>query len=131
MMLLVFAATPPRPGAESNADPRTVFFSSRRRHTRLQGDWSSDVCSSDLMSQGEAVLGHTAAINGIFRLTVWGDFKIGRASCRERVEIWVVAVGVQKQRQIVQARERPVKESAAGRLRRCSAHVDDLSRAPL
>src|SRR5256885_2160048 len=25
----------------------TCFFSSRRRHTRLQGDWSSDVCSSD------------------------------------------------------------------------------------
>src|SRR5205807_2867881 len=24
------------------------FFSSRRRHTRLQGDWSSHVCSSDL-----------------------------------------------------------------------------------
>src|SRR5205807_7631589 len=24
-------------------------FSSRRRHTRLQGDWSSDVCSSDLL----------------------------------------------------------------------------------
>src|SRR6266487_4670934 len=24
------------------------FFSSRRRHTRLTGDWSSDVCSSDL-----------------------------------------------------------------------------------
>src|ERR1022692_4989460 len=24
------------------------FFSSRRRHTRLQGGWSSDVCSSDL-----------------------------------------------------------------------------------
>src|SRR2546426_8400925 len=29
------------------------FFSSRRRHTRLQGDWSSDVCSSDL---GQTVL---------------------------------------------------------------------------
>src|SRR5256885_3860860 len=30
--------------------PISVFFcfSSRRRHTRLQGDWSSDVCSSDL-----------------------------------------------------------------------------------
>src|SRR5215467_15854564 len=26
------------------------FFSSRRRHTRLQGDWSSDVCSSDLQA---------------------------------------------------------------------------------
>src|SRR5436189_5999727 len=24
------------------------FFSSRRRHTRYSGDWSSDVCSSDL-----------------------------------------------------------------------------------
>src|SRR2546426_2623278 len=30
------------------------FFSSRRRHTRLQGDWSSDVCSSDL--EHEAIL---------------------------------------------------------------------------
>src|SRR5256885_4877671 len=32
------------------------FFSSRRRHTRLQGDWSSDVCSSDLrpLSSGDA-----------------------------------------------------------------------------
>src|SRR5205807_2893797 len=28
------------------------FFSSRRRHTRLQGDWSSDVCSSDLLKSG-------------------------------------------------------------------------------
>src|SRR5256885_11144168 len=27
----------------------SFFFSSRRRHTRLQGDWSSDVCSSDLV----------------------------------------------------------------------------------
>src|SRR6266446_7836859 len=27
------------------------FFSSRRRHTRLQGDWSSDECSSDLVAR--------------------------------------------------------------------------------
>src|SRR5207248_7117860 len=27
------------------------FFSSRRRHTRSYGDWSSDVCSSDLYPQ--------------------------------------------------------------------------------
>src|SRR5205807_6255565 len=33
------------------------FFSSRRRHTRLQGDWSSDVCSSDLDVIGKYVLG--------------------------------------------------------------------------
>src|SRR5205807_5909780 len=30
-------------------DDLLFFFSSRRRHTRLQGDWSSDVCSSDLV----------------------------------------------------------------------------------
>src|SRR5256885_3764610 len=34
------------------------FFSSRRRHTRLQGDWSSDVCSSDL------VLDELGAVDG-------------------------------------------------------------------
>src|SRR5699024_5705518 len=28
------------------------FFSSRRRHTRSKRDWSSDVCSSDLGSNG-------------------------------------------------------------------------------
>src|SRR5437762_4054329 len=28
------------------------FFSSRRRHTRYIGDWSSDVCSSDLIGSG-------------------------------------------------------------------------------
>src|SRR3712207_6912195 len=35
------------------------FFSSRRRHTRYWRDWSSDVCSSDLMvnRQAEQVLG--------------------------------------------------------------------------
>src|SRR5437763_13885983 len=33
------------------------FFSSRRRHTRYIGDWSSDVCSSDLTDSN--VLGAT------------------------------------------------------------------------
>src|SRR5690348_18318223 len=32
------------------------FFSSRRRHTRWTGDWSSDVCSSDLMDRQFAKL---------------------------------------------------------------------------
>src|SRR5437879_9295875 len=30
------------------------FFSSRRRHTRYIGDWSSDVCSSDLAREADA-----------------------------------------------------------------------------
>src|SRR5256885_14655649 len=44
------------------------FFSSRRRHTRLQGDWSSDVCSSDLVQGGGhrayQVLGQRACADG-------------------------------------------------------------------
>src|SRR5256884_9391410 len=33
------------------------FFSSRRRHTRCSRDWSSDVCSSDLiLKQGEVLI---------------------------------------------------------------------------
>src|SRR5437762_3689789 len=32
------------------------FFSSRRRHTRYIGDWSSDVCSSDLERQRRALV---------------------------------------------------------------------------
>src|SRR5256885_9373942 len=54
------------------------FFSSRRRHTRLQGDWSSDVCSSDLAERIDSGLavrvypaflyaGHPlASVNGSF-----------------------------------------------------------------
>src|SRR5688500_19168897 len=46
------------------------FFSSRRRHTRLQGDWSSDVCSSDLATAEiqayyGAETGLEAALNAI------------------------------------------------------------------
>src|SRR5690348_17007010 len=37
------------------------FFSSRRRHTRWTGDWSSDVCSSDLAEQVFASVDGTGA----------------------------------------------------------------------
>src|SRR5688500_19293510 len=37
------------------------FFSSRRRHTILQGDWSSDVCSSDLYDSGRVFLAGDSA----------------------------------------------------------------------
>src|SRR2546430_7665098 len=45
------------------------FFSSRRRHTRFDCDWSSDVCSSDLLT-GFA----TAPWQIAFGLTVTGMF---------------------------------------------------------
>src|SRR2546430_13410326 len=35
-------------GDHEVADDLVFFFSSRRRHTRFDCDWSSDVCSSDL-----------------------------------------------------------------------------------
>src|SRR5207248_8094902 len=35
---------------------RFFFFSSRRRHTSSYGDWSSDVCSSDLVERRVAVV---------------------------------------------------------------------------
>src|SRR6266481_8023869 len=68
------------------------FFSSRRRHTRWNCDWSSDVCSSDLFhnpysSKIEAVylfpLPHNAAVND-FIMTI-GERCI-RGIIRERQE---------------------------------------------
>src|SRR5256885_2728432 len=92
-------------------DYRFFFFSSRRRHTRLQGDWSSDVCSSDLEVDQKYYLtlrhGVAADVRYLItpnpssllllaeKLTAFADnlihdvrkgtVKIGRASCRERV----------------------------------------------
>src|SRR5690606_39861139 len=46
------------------------FFSSRRRHTRFSRDWSSDVCSSDLMKDAmdaaisKLIVGQTASSQG-------------------------------------------------------------------
>src|SRR5262249_56674335 len=49
------------------------FFSSRRRHTRLVSDWSSDVCSSDLAPR---VSSRSAASR------MWSDPLTGSASSR-------------------------------------------------
>src|SRR5258705_12668995 len=38
----------------TNTNSGFFFFSSRRRHTRCLSDWSSDVCSSDLVIIREA-----------------------------------------------------------------------------
>src|SRR5207245_3847671 len=91
------------------------FFSSRRRHTRCYRDWSSDVCSSDLTmatrkkakpaagpdleitivpnepaapKQDHVNVRGRAGINS--EVVTHLNRKIGRASCRERVEISVV-----------------------------------------
>src|SRR5690348_17376037 len=43
--------------------PHFFFFSSRRRHTRWTGDWSSDVCSSDLEAGPVPTAGGTGALD--------------------------------------------------------------------
>src|SRR5690625_7450933 len=93
------------------------FFSSRRRHTRWPRDWSSDVCSSDLVRHGVIAmeLGYYAMANIHWQeadkfadklAQITPDMvskaaqrwlipermaEIGRASCRERVEVRGVA----------------------------------------
>src|SRR5438132_11470489 len=75
------------------------FFSSRRRHTRSLCDWSSDVCSSDLATCGWT---RWALRSRTSTPSAGGEqpkrTKIGRASCRERVEIWGVAGLVKKKK---------------------------------
>src|SRR5205807_5476708 len=56
----------PSPRRRRQDTAEAFFFSSRRRHTRLQGDWSSDVCSSDL--DGEDLLG--LAVGALLRLVL-------------------------------------------------------------
>src|SRR5205085_3860813 len=43
------------------------FFSSRRRHTRFDCDWSSDVCSSDLLSRQNVVMSAACASRAVTR----------------------------------------------------------------
>src|SRR5437868_8886485 len=50
------------------------FFSSRRRHTRSKRDWSSDVCSSDLIDQAVVVDGRFRP-GGHDHLGVVGDIR--------------------------------------------------------
>src|SRR5690348_17824282 len=55
------------------------FFSSRRRHTRWTGDWSSDVCSSDLITETLGIVaGEIIGPVGIEFRMVSDKMKIGR-----------------------------------------------------
>src|SRR5437763_9386297 len=63
------------------------FFSSRRRHTRYIGDWSSDVCSSDLSPtaiSGCAGGGSGAACSASTRLAASAASSTSRWRSEER-----------------------------------------------
>src|SRR5699024_11991795 len=70
------------------------FFASRRRHTRSKRDWSSDVCSSDLMysSTAEDVPAPTGTDPGsmdplaVLEYMAWPDFAAGGALACDRSE---------------------------------------------
>src|SRR5207248_7871587 len=102
----------PGPGPNPSRNPPRpwpiFFLSRRRRHTRSYGDWSSDVCSSDLVldrvvAGGDDEIGavepardrvaQLEADRSQRELVVPGDAQIGRASCRERGELSVVPGG--------------------------------------
>src|SRR2546430_6283475 len=55
------------------------FFSSRRRHTRFDCDWSSDVCSSDLR----------ANVNSLIHLYVIGVFTAFTLAQAGMVRYWL------------------------------------------
>src|SRR6266480_7796379 len=58
------------------------FFSSRRRHTRLTCDWSSDVCSSDLVED------HCAGIELVLLQGAAGEiYNIGGGDEHENIEV--------------------------------------------
>src|SRR5690625_6676716 len=76
------------------------FFSSRRRHTRWPRDWSSDVCSSDLLGvlisflviRVESALDIWWNLAGIFSGGMLGLFLLGYFS--QRVTNLPVLIGV-------------------------------------
>src|SRR5438045_8790124 len=74
------------------------FFSSRRRHTRCLSDWSSDVCSSDLLKnvsigfapaetffRPSRTIACARTVAVVVPSPATSFVEIGRASCRERV----------------------------------------------
>src|SRR2546430_7583773 len=58
------------------------FFSSRRRHTRFDCDWSSDVCSSDLGTSSTKVSPRSSQPSPTLRFAAMGSGPADRKSTR-------------------------------------------------
>src|SRR5258706_1987303 len=76
------------------------FFSSRRRHTRLVSDWSSDVCSSDLLT-ARKLTGLALGLAGLALLLGEGLGGIGKAPLGSLLVVgaalsWALGVVLQK-----------------------------------
>src|SRR2546421_13094091 len=70
------------------------FFSSRRRHTRSDRDWSSDVCSSDLNPpegwSADKAEGSTDDIGGTKITSVHRDYKKGEGDTAATTSISIL-----------------------------------------
>src|SRR5439155_18921838 len=80
------SAAGPRPYDNDRPELPPFFFSSRRRHTRWPRDWSSDVCSSDLIHTMGVPSDDPYARKG--EPPVWEEFRreIKRAKLKLRSE---------------------------------------------
>src|SRR6184192_1023234 len=76
------------------------FFKQKTAYDMSIGDWSSDVCSSDLHARNRGDRQAHGCGRGRTDSSAHVDQQIGRASCRERVsiDVWisVVAVSIKK-----------------------------------
>src|SRR2546421_13060838 len=70
------------------------FFSSRRRHTRSDRDWSSDVCSSDLYDQSRLNLRRND-IEGQKDLFVGLAFQVAKTCLHDTMIFWKQTVRMQ------------------------------------
>src|SRR5690348_17390589 len=87
------------------------FFSSRRRHTRWTGDWSSDVCSSDLgrVLHGEVTV---TTANGGTRLV---DVQRGTLSARTGNKVTVTSTDKVAFDYVIRSEERRVGKECRSR----------------
>src|SRR5256886_4030154 len=67
------------------------FFSSRRRHTRFDCDWSSDVCSSDLLKLADYVVTE-AGFGADLGAEKFVDIKCRKAGFRPAAAVIVATV---------------------------------------
>src|SRR2546421_9620828 len=84
------------------------FFSSRRRHTRSDRDWSSDVCSSDLG-------GHIRSVNSRGVVAVSGkDREVSQADVDRAVDA-ARAINISQDREIIHVLPQRSEERRVGK----------------
>src|SRR5438309_3185485 len=99
------------------------FFSSRRRHTRWNCDWSSDVCSSDLLVNAPAISPRSGSGGRIGCIEPSGSYScIDSASPHSRCSCsWSRA----RMSEALRGR-RPLEAQRLRRLRRSEEHTSEL-----